>query len=83
MNIDDKYLKLLVNDILQQHKFRFVVKLNAWNNSNITNVSFMKNLKELDAAEFCGIDQEGIEGLDLVKLDAWHNPKIINRRYYN
>ena len=77
MNIDDKYLRLLQNNILEQHKFQFVIKLDASSNSKITNVSSMKNLKELDAGgDSCGINQEGIEGLDLVKLDAWNNSKI-------
>ena len=36
----------------------------------------MKNLKELDASYDSGIDQLGIEGLDLIKLYIWNNPKI-------
>jgi len=37
----------------------------------------MTNLKKLIAVdEWCGIDQEGIKGLDLVELDARNNLKI-------
>ncbi len=36
----------------------------------------MISLKKLDARGDCGIDQNGIEGLDLVDLDVSHNPKI-------
>ena len=51
-----------------------LVELDVWNNSKITNVSFMKNLKKLDASgSGCGIDQKGIEGLDLVELNVWNN----------
>ena len=35
----------------------------------------MKRLRRLDAGG-CGIDQDGIEGLDLYELNAWGNPKI-------
>ena len=78
INIDNKYLELLKNSILQQYKFRFVVKLNAKYSSKITNVSFMKNLKELNAEGYYGINQKSIEGLDLVKLDVSYNSKITN-----
>ena len=36
----------------------------------------MQNLKVLDIRADCGIDQNGIIGLDLVKLDARNNSKI-------
>ena len=37
----------------------------------------MKNLKRLKAwGHFCGIDQNGIKGLDLIELDITDNPKI-------
>ena len=38
----------------------------------------MKNLKILDASYHCGIDQKGIEGLNLIKLDVYKNEKINN-----
>ena len=53
-----------------------LIKLDAWNNSKIKKVSFMKNLKELDAGDDCAIDQKGIQGLDLIKLDVGYNNKI-------
>ena len=36
----------------------------------------MTNLKELDASWNSGIDQMGIQGLDLIKLNTWNNLKI-------
>jgi hypothetical protein len=39
----------------------------------------MKNIIELHAnGEFCGIGNEGITKLNLVKLYIWNNPKITN-----
>ena len=38
----------------------------------------MKSLKVLHASDSCGIDQNGIKNLDLVKLDASYNHKITN-----
>ncbi|XWV26685.1 hypothetical protein QJ857_gp0373 [Tupanvirus soda lake] len=35
-------------------------------------------LKILYASYVCGIDQYGINGLSLVELYAWDNPKITN-----
>ena len=57
-----------------------LVKLDAYGNSKITNVTFMKNLKELDDRWSCGISPEGIEGLNLVKLYANGNSKIDNNK---
>jgi hypothetical protein len=48
------------------------------NNNKITNVSFMTNLKKLYAGYGSGIDQNGIHGLDLIKLRASNNKKIVN-----
>ncbi len=47
----------------------------------MNNVSYMKNsLKVLYANGFkCRINQKGIEGLQLVKLNVIHNKKIIIR----
>jgi hypothetical protein len=36
----------------------------------------MKSLKKLGATGICGISQDSINGLDLVKLYAGFNPKI-------
>ena len=42
------------------------------------NVSFMNNLQKLNAADDCGIDQNGINGLNLIELNASNNKKINN-----
>jgi hypothetical protein len=47
-------------------------------NEKITNVSFMKNLKKLDASFNCGIDQNGVDKLDLMELNIAGNKKITN-----
>lgn len=75
-NLDKILLEKLDNEIIK--KYPFVVKLNACNNSKITNVSHMKSLKKLNARGDCGIDDEGIANLDLVKFNARHNSKITN-----
>ena len=36
----------------------------------------MSNLKELNASSNCGIDQNGIKNLNLIKLIASYNSKI-------
>ena len=51
-------------------------KLNAHDNTKITNVSFMTNLKILDASGTCGINQIGILGLNLWNLNVQDNEKI-------
>ena len=60
-----KYLKLITNDILRFNIFSNVQLLNAKNNKKINNVSFMTNLKVLNAKGECGIDQNGIVDLKL------------------
>ena len=50
--------------------------MNADNNSKINNVSFIKNLQILYACANCGIDQNGINGLNLISLNADENEKI-------
>ena len=40
----------------------------------------MKKLKILNASNYCGIDQQGIDGLNLVELIASNNHKIKNDR---
>ena len=76
-DIEVKYLKVLTDDIIGLNIFKYVTKLKC-NNKKITNVSFMKNLKKLYARDNCDIDQNGINGLNLVELDARDNDKIIN-----
>jgi len=53
-----------------------IIKLNASENSNIKHVNHMTNLKELYIRHNCGVDQNGIQGLNLIKLDADDNSKI-------
>jgi hypothetical protein len=74
-NIDNKYLQLLNNDVLCQPIFSNVVKLDVTCNNNVTDISFMKNLKIL-CANFSMIDQNSINGLDLIELEAIFNLKI-------
>ena len=41
----------------------------------------MKNLKKLYINNICGIDQNGIKGLDLIELDVDNNKKIKDISY--
>jgi len=75
-NINEKYLQKLTQEILQYLIFENVVYLNASDNSKITNVSHMKSLQILCAFGNCGINQEGIKGLNLTQVYAIHNQKI-------
>jgi hypothetical protein len=77
-NIEKKYLRLLTDEILNQKIFNQVEALDAAYNKKITNVSMVRSLKKLNAEGNCGIDQNGINGLDLVKLKASYNKKITN-----
>ena len=77
-DINNKFLSELTIDVLSQIKYMNVVKLNVSYNPKITNVSFMKKLKILNADGSSGIDQKDIEGLDLVELIAYNNQKITN-----
>ena len=71
---DQFFIKKLVknirlsDDIIFQKKFSRIMDLDVSNNPKITNVSFMKNLKILKAGWHCGIDQNGIQDLDLVRF---------------
>jgi hypothetical protein len=49
--------------------------LDAGNNANIKDVSFMTNLKVLFAYGSCGIDKAGINGLNIGILHANDNIK--------
>jgi hypothetical protein len=67
--ITDKGIKNLNN----------VTKLNAYNNTKITNINHMNKLIELNAsARICRIGNSGIKNLNLEKLDAHDNPLITN-----
>ena len=75
---DNIILKKLTTKILKQKIFMGVTKLNASDNKLITGMFFMKKLKKLCVKEKCGIDQNCINGLNLIELDAYNNNKIIN-----
>ena len=53
-----------------------LTELNAENNSQIYDVSFMTKLKILNASGTSGIDQNGIRGLDLFELNIEGNGGI-------
>ena len=55
--------------------FKFLL-INAKDNSSITDVSQIKSLQTLDASGNCGINQAGINGLNLNTLYASRNSKI-------
>jgi len=75
-DVQRKYLRKLDDKILSNYKY--VKRLNASNNKNITNINHMTKLKELDASGGCGIDDKGISNLNLEKLDICNNHKITN-----
>ena len=53
--------------------------LNVSNNSKITNVNHIINLKILCARQNCGIDNNGIKNIiNLEELNVNRNPKITN-----
>jgi len=75
-DIDRKHLKKLNDDILLNYKS--VRRLDACSNYNITNVKHMTKLKELIASFECGISDNGIENINLEKLNCECNPNITN-----
>ena len=68
------------NQVTQTGISRFnLTELDAYNNKNINDLSFMKNLKKLNASGFSwSIHQNVINGLDLVKLIVCDNEHIRN-----
>jgi Leucine-rich repeat (LRR) protein len=52
--------------ILQQKKFYNLEELYADNNKKIKNVNHLTKLKILDCSNNCGIDQAGIQDLELI-----------------
>lgn len=71
------YTKLLTDDILRNYSS--IRKLYATDNTKITNVNYMCQLKILYAGGNCGIDNEGIASVTgLEVLCANFNPKITN-----
>ena len=77
-NHDKNILKKLTTKILKQKIFKNVVIINAYNNVLITDISFMKKIKILNAEGRCGIDQNCINNLNLIELNASCNEKIKN-----
>src|SRR5271170_6160902 len=75
-NIPDIYENKLTKLVLQQRKFSRLVQLNIQGNKNINNISFLSNLKKLRVSYYCGIDQQGIQGLNLIEFDINQNEKI-------
>src|SRR5271154_3945225 len=70
-NILDIYKDRLTEQILKQKKFKRIISLDIM--CNINNISFLTNLKKLNTYS---INQEGINGLDLIELYADRNEKI-------
>jgi hypothetical protein len=58
-----------------------LIELSVDENSKITNVSFMKNLKILNARGICGIDQYGINGLEIIDLYVCNNINFFHEKY--
>lgn len=84
-----KILKISSCGIINQKTIRCfdLIELDAHRNPNINDVSFMKNLKILNASydhedkygdRTCGINQNGIKGLDLIELNAYQNVRIFD-----
>ena len=82
-NINDNIRSLLNDKILKQTKYKHVTKLYASCNKKIKDVKFQfwnlvsqmaSTLKNLNAGGYCGIDQNGIKYLHLIKL--YGNEKI-------
>ena len=68
---NSNFIKMLNDDLLKQHCFYRLHKLNANYNKKITDVNHMQQLEELYASYNCGIDNNGIKQLTrLKKLDA-------------
>jgi hypothetical protein len=68
----------LTQHMMKNYIFRNVISLNVSDNDIITNVSFMTKLKKLYVDHDCGIDQNGILGLNLIVLDVGFNSKIVD-----
>ena len=77
LHIDKQYLKLLSDDILRSYPF--VEKLDASDNPKITNINYLTKLKELNARDLCGIDDQGLRfATNLTMLTTSSNPNITN-----
>src|SRR5205807_10203704 len=71
-----KYKFKLSDSILVHYKF--IKFLDANYNPKITNINHMTNLKKLCAKGSCGINDNGIQNLNLIELNAHDNSKITN-----
>src|SRR5277367_1715737 len=71
-DVADIYKSRLTKQILKQRKFERIISLDI-HLCNINNISFLTNLKKLNTYS---INQEGINGLDLIELYACRNEKI-------
>lgn len=76
LNIPKQLIKKLNDDILKNYKH--IQFLNASDNPNVKNVNWITNLKILWARNKCGINQEGIKGLNLIELCITNNKSISN-----
>jgi len=74
-NIPEKYRNRLTILVLRQTKFGRLVQLNVGGNKHVTDVSFLTALKNLNVNGQCGVDQQGIKGLNLRVLYAAGNEK--------
>src|SRR5207248_2482478 len=76
-NIDKKYLDKLKDDILINYKY--IEYLDSSHNSYIKNIGWMKHLKKLNVSFYNygnDIDQNNINGLNLIELNISYNIKI-------
>src|SRR5271163_1618580 len=71
-DVADIYKSGLTKQILKQRKFERIISLDI-HLCNINNISFLTNLEKLNTYS---INQEGINGLDLIELYADRNEKI-------
>ena len=74
----DKYSRKLNETLLRRDIFEFVskIKIIALKKNPIWNISFLQNLKVLQAQSSSGITQNDIRNLDLTELDANNNSEI-------
>jgi len=77
-NIPETYRNKLTDLVLRQRKFSRLVQLDIQNNKNVYNISFLTTLKKLRIGYLCGIEQQGIHGLDLIELYTGCNTNIKN-----
>ena len=64
--------------ILPSIKNLDLIQLDISYNNKIKDISFMKNLKILNAYGNTELDQDSIKNLDLIELDVSYNDKINN-----